>query len=153
MLRLCCVSLYADTHQLIEGQQMHMAPRRISGVDEGNKRDADDPVQGREVHTLLFRSYALKTQMKTELGHPGTLWWPVLQPEPAFCATTPLFWRRCQHFHLQSNSCTEEELHSRHPLIHLYTDRQSQKERDLSNIYIYKTWLFRFSLMYIFSLF
>ncbi len=147
MLRLCCVSLYADTHQLIEGQQMHMAPRRISGVDEGNKRDADGPVQGREVHTLLFHSYALKTQMKTELGHPGTLWWPSPQPEPAFCATTPLFWRRCQHFHLQSNSCT----HATPSSIYIQTDRA--RKRETYQIYIYKTWLFRFILMYIFSLF
>ncbi|KAK2880732.1 hypothetical protein Q8A67_018000 [Cirrhinus molitorella] len=43
-----------DTHQLIEGQQMHMAPRRIRGLIEGNKRDADDPVQGREVKCTLF---------------------------------------------------------------------------------------------------
>ncbi len=132
MLSLCCVSLYADTHQLIEGQQMHMAPGRIRGVVEGKKRDADDPVQGREVHTLLFCSYALKTQMKTELGHPSTLWRPVPQPEPAFCATTPLLWRRRQHFH----SCHPLIHHATPSSIYIHTDRARKRETVIKYIYI-----------------
>jgi len=70
---------------------MHIAPRQIRGVIEGNKRDIDDPVKQREVHTLPFCSYALQTQTKTELGRLGSSGWPVPQPEPAFCATTSLF--------------------------------------------------------------